>query len=108
MRTQVKAALVFNGHTMESIDAIDEETFTAIMVMYADGIIGNKANINILGALTNGVFNYIRPPNTAPYSLKSIIGNVYGYIYPDVEVDPSDSLKGFISQAKGFDMKKFK
>jgi len=99
--------LVFNGHTMESIDAIDEETFTAIMVMYADGIIGNKAIISTIGALTNGVFNYIRPPNTAPYSLKSIIGNVYGYMYSDVEVDASESLKLFMSQANGFSVDKF-
>lgn len=93
---------------METVNSIDEETFTAIMVMYADGILGNKATISTIGALTNGVFNYIRPPNTAPYSLKSIIGNVYGYMYPDIEIDPSDALKGFISHARGFDIKKFK
>lgn len=99
--------MIFNGHTVESINSIDEETFTSIMVMYADGIIGNKGLINTIGSLTNGVFNYIRSPNTPPYSLKSIIGNVYGYMYSDVEISPSDALKGFISQAKGFDIKKF-
>ncbi len=93
---------------MESVSEIDEDTFTAIMVMYSDGILGNRGIINTLGALTNGVFNYIRAPNTAPYNLKQIIGNVYGYLYPDAEVDPSDALKGFISQAKGFDFNKFK
>lgn len=93
---------------MESIQAIDEETFTAIMVMFSDGLLGNKALINTIGALTNGVFNYIRPPHSSPYSLKSIIGTVYGYLYDDVEIAPSDALKGFISQAKGFDVKKFK
>lgn len=107
MRTQVKAALIFNGHTQDTIQAIDEETFTAITIMYADGILGNHGMLNNIGALTNGIFNYMRPPNTAPYSLKSILGNVYGYLYPDVEIDPSDSLKAFMSQAKGFKMDKF-
>ena len=75
--------------------------------MYSDGVLGNHGLINSIGSLTNGVFNYIRPPNTAPYSLKSIIGNVYGYLYNDVEIDPSDSLKVFMSQAKGFGMDRF-
>lgn len=107
MRKQVKAALIFNGHTQDTIDAIDEDTFTAITVMYADGVLGNQGLLNTIGALTNGVFNYMRPPNSATYSLKSILGNVYGYIYPDVEIDPSDSLKAFMSQAKGFKMDRF-
>ena len=108
MRTQVRAALVFNGHTQDTIDAIDEETFTAITIMYADGVLGNRGLLNTIGALANGVFNYIRPPNTAPYNLKSILGKSYGYIYPEIEENPSDSLIAFVSQAKGFGLDRFK
>jgi hypothetical protein len=104
---QVKAAMLFNGHTQDTIAAIDEETFSAITVMYADGVLGNHGLLNTIGALVNGVFNYIRPPNTPPYSLKSILGQAYGYLYSDVELDPSDSLKMFMSRAKGFSMDKF-
>lgn len=100
--------MIFNGHTQDTINEIDEETFTAITIMFADGILGNKGLLNLQGAFMNGVFNYIRPPHSAPYSLKSLTGNVYAYLYPDVDVDPSDSLKAFISQAKGFSMSKFK
>jgi hypothetical protein len=107
LRTQVKAALIFNGHTHDTINAIDEDTFTTITIMYADGVLGNQGLLNNIGALTNGIFNYLRPPNTAPYSLKSILGSVYGYLYPDVEASPSDSLKVFMSQAKGFKMDRF-
>lgn len=76
--------------------------------MYADGILGNRGLLNTIGILVNGVFNYIRSPNTSPYNLKSILGQSYGYMYPDVEIDPSDSLKAFVSQARGFGMDKFK
>ena len=104
---QVKAAMLFNGHTQDTINAIDEETFNAILVMYADGVLGNNGLLNSIGVLVNGVFNYIRAPNTPPYSLKSILNQAYGYIYPDADLNPSDSLKMFMSRAKGFTMDKF-
>lgn len=100
--------MVFNGHTQQSIDAIDEITINEITVMYADGLIGNQGVLQTLGALTAGVFNYMRPPNSSPYSLKSVLGNVYGYIYPEIELNPSDSLLVFMSQSQGFNMEKFK
>ena len=100
--------MLFNGHTQQSIDAIDEITMNEIAVMYADGMVGNQAIISVLGALTAGVFNYTRAPNSPPYSLKSIIGSSYGYIYPEQEVKPSDALLTFMSQAQGFDIGKFK
>lgn len=103
----MKAALIFNGHTQDTIDAIDEETFNSITVMYGDGILGNHGLLNTLGMLVNGVFNYIRSPNTPPYSLKSILNQAYGYIHEDMEVTPSDSLKMFISQAKGYSESRF-
>lgn len=100
--------MVFNGHTQQSIDAIDEITMNQITVMYSDGIIGNQGLLTVLGSLTAGVFNYTRAPNSQPYSLKSILGNNYGYIFGEVKTKPSDALLTFMSQAQGFDIGKFK
>jgi len=99
--------MVFNGHTIESIDAIDETTMNEIVVMYADGIIGNQGIISGIGSLTAGVFNYMRSGNSPPYSLKQILGNSYGYIFAEAEVKPNDALLLFMTQAKGFSMDKF-
>ena len=75
--------------------------------MYADGVLGNHGLLNAIGLLVSGVFNYIRSPETPPYSLKSILNQAYGYLYEDAEVTPSDSLKMFMSQAKGFNDNRF-
>lgn len=101
------AHLVFNGHTIESIRELDEDIFHTMMIMYADGILGNLGMMNVMGSLTNAVFNYMRSKNTSPYSLKSILNKSYGYIYDDVELSVSDSLKLFMSQAQGFNMDYF-
>jgi hypothetical protein len=100
--------MIFNGHTRKNIDELDEATMHELMVMYADGLIGNKGLIVGLGTLTNGVFNYMRPPNSPPYALKSILGNVYSYIYPDKDLSASESLLTFMSQAPEFSVDKFK
>lgn len=100
--------MVFNGHTIQEIDALDEAIFNEIVVMYADGLVGNRNVITTLGTLTAGVFNYMRPNGSQSYDLKSVIGSAYGYIYEDVKADPSDSLLLFMSQAPGFEMDKFK
>ena len=100
--------MVFNGHTIESIDAIDEITMNEIVIMYADGLIGNHSNLSVLGSLVAGVFNYTRTPNSSPYTLKQILGNAYGYIYPDTPSDPNDALLTFMTQAQGFNLNKFK
>jgi len=100
--------MVFNGHTQDNIDALDEQIFNEIVVMYADGLIGNKNLITTLGTLTAGVFNYMRPSNSSLYNLKGVIGSAYGYIYEDKEVSPSDSLLLFMSQAPNFKIDRFK
>lgn len=79
-----------------------------IMVMYADGALGNKSLVTELGTLTAGVFNYLRSNNSPTYKLKDILGATYQYYYNEPEVSASDSLLTFISQAQGFDIKKFK
>jgi len=78
-----------------------------IMVMYSDGIIGNQGIISGIGALTAGVFNYMRSGNSPPYSLKQVLGNSYGYIFSEIETNPDDALLLFMTQAKGFSMDKF-
>jgi hypothetical protein len=100
--------MVFNGHTIQNIDALDEATMNEIIVMYADGLLGNKSLLVTQGMLTAGVFNYIRSNNSSPYTLKSILGNAYGYIFSDNDENPSDTLLTFMTQAPGFNINKFK
>jgi hypothetical protein len=100
--------MIFNGHTIQNIDALDEATMNEIIVMYADGLIGNKSLLVTQGTLTAGVFNYLRSSSGTPYTLKSILGTAYGYIFNEIESDPSESLKVFMSQAPDFNMNRFK
>lgn len=100
--------MLFNGHTQETINNLDENTMNEIVVMYADGLLGNNQIITLLGSLTAGVFNYIRPQGAQAYSLKSIIGNSYNYIFREQEHSVSDKLLLFMTQAQGFNMDKFK
>jgi len=100
--------MVFNGHTIQDIDALDEATMNEITIMYADGLIGNRSLITTLGTLTAGVFNYMRPSSSMPYDLKAVIGSAYDYIYGEEKADASQSLLTFISQAPGFSIDKFK
>jgi hypothetical protein len=100
--------MIFNGHTKQDIDALDEATMNEIIVMYADGALGNKSSVVGLGTLTAGVFNYLKASSSPPYTLKSILGNVYQYYYNEPEQSSSEALLTFISQAKGFDINKFK
>lgn len=89
---------------------IDEETFRQICVMYADGLIGNRAVVETLGSLTGAVYNYMRSQNTPAYRLKQIIGRFYDYVYPpqDTTDEASEALLVFMTQAKGFDPGRFK
>ena len=99
--------MLFNGHTTESINNLDENTMNEIVVMYAEGLIGNNQILSVLGSLTAGVFNYIRPQNSQPYTLKSVLGSAYNYIYREQEKSVSDKLLIFMTQAQGFSMDKF-
>lgn len=99
--------MVFNGHKIQDIDALDEATMNEITVMYADGLIGNRSLLTMQGTLTSGVFNYLRASNTSPYTLKSVLGSAYDYIYGIEKTDPSDSLLSFMTQAPDFKMDRF-
>lgn len=91
-------------------DNLDEESFRQICVMYADGMIGNKALLETLGSLTGAVYNYMRPPEKSAYLLKDVIGRGYDYFYPpqDKNDEANESLLLFLTQAQGFDEKMFK
>jgi hypothetical protein len=109
----VTAALIFNGHTQKSVNEISEEVFTEIQVMYADGMLGNRAIFDGFAPMTAAVFNYMRPENSAPYKQQSIFPWINEYWNnPDNEPTAteiaSNSLLLFLSQAPGFDNQRFK
>ena len=105
--------MVFNGHTEKTVNEISEEIFSEIQVMYADGMLGNRAVFDSLAPITTGVFNYIRPEGAPAYKQEQMFSWINEYWQnPDLEPDPqeqvSNSLLGYISQAKGFSRDKFK
>ena len=109
---QVATAMIFNGHTPESVANLDDITMAQIQTMYADGAIGNNNIVALLGTLINGLFNYIRPPSAPTYKLSSIIGNGYDYIYLPVtkeqlKAQTNESLLAFMVSAPGFDKERF-
>lgn len=61
---------------------MSEDDFSLITVALNEGFIGNKSVLNTIGFLTTGVFNYIRSSNAPAYTLKTILGGVYDYLYP--------------------------
>ena len=112
MRRQVKAALIFNGHTIQSVDEIDEDTFNDICVMYGDGVLGGRAVYDALTPLTTAVFNYIRKPESTPFKADGIFPWVNEYNKnPELELTEEDktnqALLVFMSQAPGFKMERF-
>jgi len=79
--------------------------------MYADGLIGNRGIIEVLGSLTAGHFNSLIPKGKSPYALQDIIPRIYDYIYPPLSeeakrIQVSDQLLAFAMLApnapKGF------
>ena len=104
--------MIFNGHTLETIEELDDVTLANIQTMYADGLLGNYGILTQIASLTNGVFNYMRPANSPTYKLANILGSAYDYIYPPLTEEQqkaavNDSLLAFMSQANGFDKTKF-
>ena len=108
----MKAALIFNGHTIESIDEIDEETFTDICVMYGDGVLGGKAVYDAIAPLTTAVFNYIRPPNAPAYKAEAIFPWVNEYdrnpeFEPTSQDKANNALLLFMTSAPDFNIGRF-
>jgi hypothetical protein len=112
LKAQVEAAMIFNGHTQDSIAAIDQDVMGNIQTMYTDGMLGNHNVIYLLGSLVSGVFNYIRS-NTAPaFSLEKVLGPAYDYIYPPLteeqkKLQANEQLLTFMTMAPGFSKERF-
>jgi hypothetical protein len=105
--------MIFNGHTHETLAALDDVTMLQIQTMYADGVIGNHKMIEAIGTLAAGVFNYMRPANSSPYKLANIIGSAYDYLFPPLSEEEkkqqvNTSLLSFMTQAPGFNKTLFK
>jgi len=73
-------------------DAMSEDDYELVMVALNDGLIGNKALINVNGALTTGVFNYIRSQNAKSYTLQDVLGIMHDYIYKPLTEDEKKQL----------------
>ena len=104
--------MVFNGHTEQYVDSLDEELFTEIQVMYTDGLLGNKGIFEALTPVTAAVFNYMRNPGTPAIKVNEVFPWVIEYsTNPDNDTSPaqaaSNGLLGFASQAKGFAINRF-
>lgn len=104
--------MIFNGHTTESIAALDQITMLQIQTMYADGTLGNHGLLAQLATLTTGIFNYIRPPHAAPYKLAGTLGASHDYLYPpanpeQLAAQANNRLLAFMVQAPGFNPEKF-
>ena len=50
--------------------------------MYADGLIGNRGILEVLGTLTAGQFNKMLPKGKPAYKLQDIIPRAFEYLYP--------------------------
>lgn len=104
--------MVFNGHTEHYIESLDEELFTEIQVMYADGLLGNRGIYDALTPLTTGVFNFLRGSGSAPIKQTDIFPWINEYSI-DPETEPtkeekvSSQLLAFMAMAPGFDAKRF-
>lgn len=104
--------MIFNGHTHKTIAELDDVTMAQLQTMYADGLLGNRAIVELLGTLTTGVFNYMRSDKSPAYKLVNIIGNAYDYLYPPLTEEEqrqqaNEQLLAFMSQAPGFSADKF-
>ena len=105
--------MIFNGHTHDTLAQIDEVSMSQIMTMYADGIVCNFQILTVLGQLTAGVFNYMRPANSPDYKLARILGVAYDYIIPPASPEmqkeaANNALKAFMTSAPGFNKNLFK
>lgn len=104
--------MIFNGHTQDSIAALDESIMADIQTMYADGMVGNHNSIHLLGTLITGVFNYLRAESAAPFSLAKVIGPAHDYIFPPLteeqkKAQVSEQLLSFMTMAPGFNKERF-
>jgi len=60
--------------------------------MYADGLIGNRGILEVLGSLTAGHFNSMLPKGKPAYKLQDIIPKAYDYLYPPLSEEAKKEL----------------
>ena len=94
-------------------DNIDEERFTDICIMYADGLIGNRGILEVLGSLTGAIYNYMRSENQTAFKLQDIIPKAYEYLYPPLTKEQKDAaantaLQSYMRSAPNAPKKIFK
>jgi hypothetical protein len=89
LRLQARAYMLAHG---ANPDAMGEDDFELVMVALNDGLFGNKALINVNGALTTGVFNYIRSQNAQAYKLQDVLGIMHDYIYRPLTDEEKQNL----------------
>ena len=97
--------MVFNGHTEQYINELDEELFTEIQVMYADGMLGNKGIFDALTPLTTAVYNYFRAEHAAVVKAEDVFTWIHEYSIDPADDQPDEmgaGLSTFLSAAKGF------
>jgi hypothetical protein len=100
--------MIFNGHTEQYINSLDEEIFAEIQVMYADGLLGNRAIFDAITPLTTAVFNYIRSPTSPAYKSEQIFPAVVEYsTEPEIENNTNEALLLFMTHAPNFKMDRF-
>ena len=80
--------------------------------MYADGMLGNRAIYDAIAPLIAGVFNYMRSESQPAYKQSQIFPWINQYFEnpdhePLVKEQINDSLLTFMTQAQGFDIKRF-
>lgn len=78
----------------------------AVMVGLNDGLIGNKAVLMVLGALTAGVFNFMRSEGGRSYEMKDILGQTYDYLFRPLtdaerQAQANERLLTFMQMAPG-------
>lgn len=93
-------------------DSVDEERFTDICIMWADGVIGNRGLLEVLGSLTGAVYNYMRSENQRAYKLNDIIPRAHDYLYPPLTEEQkkakvNESLLGYLKVSPNAPQKLF-
>ena len=104
MRAQVRAAMIYNGHTPDTVDLIDEETFTEICVLFHDGIVGGRGLYDAITPLTTAAFNYMRKEGSPAYKPSQIFPWVVEYDEnPDHEYEKAQAaMQSYFTHAPAF------
>lgn len=77
-----------------------------IEIMFHDGIIGPRAGLLALSALTTGNLNSKLQKGAKPYSIKDVLPSAVDYIYPPLSPEEqreqaNRSLLAFLAQSPG-------